>query len=96
MKLFAVIRTFGGAWNPSLPLEQQQEWAEHASFMTTLENEGFVLLGGPLEGASEALLIFRAGSAEEILDRLQQDPWSKSGTLRVTKIAPWTLRMGSI
>jgi len=39
-----------------------------------LEAEGFVVLGGPLEGTSDFLLIFRARTAGEILDRLSADP----------------------
>ena len=52
-QLFAVTRSFGPGWNPSLPLEQQQDWRVHADFMNALKAEGFVLLGGPLLGTSE-------------------------------------------
>jgi len=96
MKLFAVIRTFGAPWQPSLPLEQQADWRAHADFMNALEREGFVVLGGPLEGTSNALLIFRAASADEIRRRLDGDPWTKSGMLRVSSISPWTLQLGSL
>ena len=96
MKLFAVIRTRGSAWQPSLTLEQQRDWNAHATFMNALASDGFVLLGGPLEGTPDILLIARAAGVEEIATRLQDDPWTTSGLLRIAQIAPWTLRLGKL
>ena len=64
--------------------------------MNALESEGFVLLGGPLEGTPDALLIVYATTPDQIADRLQADPWTKLDLLRVSRIAPWTLRLGSL
>ncbi len=36
MKLFAVIRARGAAWDATLGLEQQPEWDSHAKFMNGL------------------------------------------------------------
>lgn len=96
MKLFAVIRTFGGPWQPSLRLYQQAEWDAHAAFMNALADERFVLLGGPLEGTPDVLLIVRADSPEEITQRLDADPWTVSGLLRLSRITPWTIRLGTL
>jgi uncharacterized protein YciI len=96
MKLFAVIRTRGNAWQPSTPLEDQPNWNAHASFMNALHKEGFVVLGGPLENSPDVLLIIRAGTPDEILERLAADPWTSQGLLRVSRISPWTLRLGSL
>lgn len=96
MKLFAVIRTRGAAWRASSPLEGQEAWGGHAAFMNALEKEGFVALGGPLDGTSDVLLIVRANAPEEIGDRLQADPWTRLDLLRTTRIAPWTLRLGAL
>ena len=49
-QLFAVIRTRGPAWQDSRSMESQADWASHALFMNSLAKEGFVILGGPLEG----------------------------------------------
>jgi hypothetical protein len=68
-KLFAVIRTRGPAWQDSRPLEGQADWAGHASFMNALAKEGFVILGGPLEGTSDVLLIVRATTPDEVRSR---------------------------
>jgi len=94
--LFAVIRARGPAWGPSRPLEGQPEWPAHAAFMNGLKAEGFVVLGGPLEGTSEVLLIVRAEDEPEIRSRLAADPWSGNDLLRVVRTAPWTLRLGSL
>ena len=94
--LFAVIRARGPAWDHARPLEGQPEWAAHATFMNALKAEGFVVLGGPLEGTSEVLLIVRAENEAEVRSRLAADPWSANDLLRVARTAPWTLRLGSL
>ena len=95
-RLFAVMRSRGLAWNHSLPLEQQADWPGHANFMNALHAEGFVLLGGPLEGTSDVLLIIRANDANEIHARLSADSWTGKDLLRIKQILPWTLRLGSL
>jgi hypothetical protein len=86
-QLFMVIRTRGPAWQDSRSLEGQADWAGHASFMNALAADGFVILGGPLEETSEVL---------EIRARLAEDPWARNDLLRVTRVVPWTLRLGSL
>jgi hypothetical protein len=95
-KLFAATRTRGPAWQDSRPLEGQADWAGHASFMNALAKEGFVILGGPLEGTSDVLLIVRATTPDEVRSRLAEDPWASKGLLRVSRVAPWTLRLGAL
>ena len=95
-RLFAVIRSCGAAWNDSLPLEEQEGWRPHAEFMNALHAAGFVAIGGPLEGTRDVLLIVRAHDGAEIASRLESDPWSSKDLLRITRIAPWTLRLGSL
>jgi len=95
-KLFAVTRTQGPAWNHTLPLERQEDWPAHASFMNALHAEGFVLLGGPLEGTSDVLLIIRAKDVHEIHARLSGDCWTSKELLHIKHIVPWALRLGSL
>lgn len=77
-------------------MESQAGWASHAAFMNTLENEEFVILGGPLEGTSDVLLVVRAESADAVQARLASDPWTAQDLLRTTRVTPWTLRLGSL
>ena len=95
-RLFVVIRTRGPVWQESQPLEGQPDWAGHAAFMNGLAGEGFVVVGGPLEGTRDVVLIVRAESADEIRARLAADPWAITDQLRVTCVAPWTVRLGSL
>lgn len=95
-RLFAVFRVRGNAWQKSVPLEGQPDWSAHAAFMNGLEKEGFVVLGGPLEGSDDVLLVVRAQSSGEIADRFAVDPWTKSDLLRISRISPWSLRLGSL
>src|SRR5580704_16933920 len=96
MKLFVVIRTHGDAWQPSQPLEGQEDWAGHAGLMDAFVAEGFMVLGGPLEGTPETLLIVRAQTQQEAVDKLATDPWVSRGLLRLVRISPWNLRLGSL
>ena len=96
MRLFAVIRMRGGGWQQWVPLEQQRGWKAHAEFMDGLHEEGFVALGGPLEGTPDVLLIVRANDEDEIVERLAADPWSEADMLRIGRIAPWTVRLGEL
>ena len=54
-----------------------------------------MLLGGPLVGASEVLLIIRARDEETIEARLAAD-WAVNDLLRVTRIIPGNLRLVSL
>ena len=95
-ELFAVLRQRGAGWEGSRSLEEQREWREHAAFMDGLEAEGFVLLAGPLQDTGDALLIVRARDEQEVHARLDEDPWTRSGLLRTTRCAAWTLRLGAL
>ena len=95
-RVFAVLRSRGPSWDDSKPLEGQADWAGHASFMDGLFAEGFAALVGPLEGTRDALLILRASSVSEVVERLASDPWSANGMLVTTQISSWQLRLGSV
>ena len=94
-RLFAVIRSRGPVWIGSRPLEGQKGWDSCASLMDGLEREGFVVLGGPLEGTPDVLLVVRARTPEEIVSRLAADPWTADDLPRLGRISPWTRRLGS-
>jgi uncharacterized protein YciI len=91
---FAVYREHGPAWDDSRPRWEQERWAEHAAYMNGLVDEGFVLLGGPLEGGPRVLLVMAATSPEEVEGRLAGDPWTPMGLLRVAAIEPWQILLG--
>ena len=88
---FAVHRVRGPAWDASRPMREQALWREHADFMNGLVAAGFVVLGGPLGGGAEVLLVIESSSAEAVRARLGEDPWSETGLLEVTRVEPWTV-----
>jgi hypothetical protein len=94
--IFAVLRSRGPAFDEARRLEDQLLWAEHAAFMDALFDEGFAALVGPLEGTRDALLILRASSATEVVERLALDPWTSSGHLITKQVSAWQIRLGSI
>lgn len=94
-RLFAVTRSRGARWNSSRPLEEQEDWRAHADFMNALHREGFVVLGGPLDGTPNVLLIIRARDPQHIEARLSADPWG-TDMLATAQIVPWALRLGSL
>jgi uncharacterized protein YciI len=96
MALYAAINERSGGWDWSRPMEAQPDWPAHAAFMDALAAEGFIVLGGPLEGSREVLLILRAEDEAQIRARMADDPWVKSGLLRLGKVWPWTVRLGSL
>jgi hypothetical protein len=92
-RLFAVVRAHGPAWQETRPLEMQHGWRDHADFMNALAAERFVVVGGPLEGTGDTLLIVSAEGEGEIRQRLSADPWGQD-MLRLLRIAPWSVRLG--
>jgi uncharacterized protein YciI len=91
MDLFAVRERRGGPWDWSRDLREQAGFGEHARFMDGLVESGFVVLGGPLEGDREVLLVVDAPSEEAIRERLAEDPWIANGMLTATSIERWTI-----
>jgi uncharacterized protein YciI len=95
-RVFAVINTRGPNWNDDKPMEEQGDWRAHADFMNGLLAEGFVLLGGPLVGTRDVLLIVRAQDEADIEARLAEDIWVVKGLLSRRQINPWWLRLGTL
>jgi len=73
-------------------MEEQSQWLAHAAFMDGLVDEGFVVLGGPLDDEERVVLAMEAESEDAVRATLALDPWS--GThLRVDAVEPWTIRL---
>src|SRR6059036_2405012 len=96
-------------WNAFSPSPAHEVWVgttrglwrtnrigSHTLPPSCVEADGFVLLGGPLEGTTDVLLIVRASNAEQIRSRLSADPWTRNDLLRISQVVPWTLRLGSL
>jgi uncharacterized protein YciI len=86
------VHRSGPQWDPSRPLEEQPDWAAHASFMNGLVDAGFIVLGGPLADEYRVVHVVEAESEDAVRATLARDPWSETH-LRVDSIEPWTLRL---
>jgi uncharacterized protein YciI len=94
--LYVVRLERGGPWDWSRDLREQDGWQEHARFMDSLVDDGFLLLGGPLEGDREVLHIVEAPSDQAVRERLAKDNWHRNGMLRVKGIEGWTVLLDGL
>lgn len=90
-RYIVVIREPGPGWDSERPLREQDGWDEHARFMDDLVDEGFIVLGGPLEGDRETMHVVRAESEVAIRERWATDPWWVNGMLTPKSIERWTI-----
>jgi uncharacterized protein YciI len=72
-------------------MREQDGWDEHAAFMDGLVDEGFILLGGPLEGDRDTLHVVDAASEEAVRARFADDPWAANGMLAPESVERWTI-----
>jgi len=94
---FCTLSEQGSAWRTGVPMRDQGLWREHAAFMNALAEDGFIPIGGPLEGEDgvhRALLVVDAASEADARDRLEPDPWVVANLLRIRTLAPWTILLG--
>ena len=89
-----LVRRAGPAWDRSRPMEGQSGWDAHAAFMDGLVDDGFIVLGGPLDDEERVVHVIEADSERAIRNTLARDPWSESH-LVIDSIDPWTLRLDS-
>jgi uncharacterized protein YciI len=72
-------------------MREQKGWDEHARFMDGLVEDGFVVLGGPLDGDREVLLVVEAESGDALRARFSGDPWIQDGKLTLVSVEAWTI-----
>jgi uncharacterized protein YciI len=93
MPMFLVeLHRSGPRWDSLVPLEQQSDFAAHATFMDGLVEEGFIVLGGPLADEFRVVEAIEAESVEAVRATLARDPWNETH-LRIESITPWTIRL---
>jgi uncharacterized protein YciI len=72
-------------------MRAQDGWDEHAAFMDGLVDDGFILLGGPLEGDRDTLHVVDAASEDDVRARFAEDPWASNGMLAPVGVERWTI-----
>jgi uncharacterized protein len=98
VSLYAVTREAGPGWEPG-GIFDQPAVDEHAAYMNTLADDGFLLFAGPLAGSERGrvrvLLVLDAEDEAAIHARLGDDPWARGERLRVVTVEPWTVLVGA-
>ena len=80
----------GGPWNWSKGLRDQELFAEHARFLDGLVDEGYIVLGGPLD-ERDVLLVVQSETEASVRSRFAADPGIENGMLTITVVRPWTI-----
>ena len=69
---------------------------DHARFVDDLVDSGFIMLGGPLQGEREVLVLVSAPDEDAIRQRFADDPWIRSGMLTLTTVERWTILLDGL
>ena len=89
--IFLAISSAGPNRDFSKGTREQLFWDEHAKFIDQLVDEGFILMGGPLEDEGGALLILNAQDENEVREKLKNDPWTAHGILKLNSVKRWQI-----
>lgn len=70
---------------------------EHRAFLGALQESGDVVASGPLlDGPAGALILVQSGSAEEVEEILDADPFRREGVIARREVREWSVVIGSI
>ena len=89
-ELLLVYQQHGGPWDWSKDLRDQELFDQHARFLDGLVDEGFIILGGPLN-ERDVLLVVKSDAEASVRSRFAADPWIENSMLTITAIRPWTI-----
>ena len=94
-KAFMAIVERADGWEGSRPPQEQDGFAGHAAYMHGLEDEGFIAMAGLLQETFDVLFILLADSADEVRQRMAQDPWQQDGHTRLARVEEAQFRIGA-
>lgn len=63
----------------------------HREYLTRIKAEDKLVMSGPFEGDTGALIVYEAGSAEEAESLVDQDPFCKHGVFVSWTIYRWNV-----
>jgi hypothetical protein len=89
---FIVRQVHGPEWNDGVGRREQAAWDEHAAFVDTLVDDGFVVLGGPVgeDVDGDVVLVVEAEDEAALRERFAPDPWL--GTiLQIESVEHWSV-----
>ncbi|MBO2544246.1 hypothetical protein J0871_07445 [Salegentibacter sp. BDJ18] len=68
---------------------------EHLNHATEYFNEGYLILGGAIDAANEAVLVFKADSEKIPEAFAQNDPYVKNGLIQSWSVKKWNVVIGN-
>jgi hypothetical protein len=89
--LFVVQSSAGPNRDLSKGSREQPYWDDHAAFINRLDDEGFILLGGPLVDEGGAILVVRATDEASVRETMKDDPWYARGVLNFESVKRWEI-----
>lgn len=88
---FMILWGHGPAWVSGKTVREQPYWAEHATFMDALFENGMVVLGGPFADGTGSLLIVEAENEHEVADLIARDPFVVHDIFVLNSLKQWLL-----
>ncbi len=88
-RLLVTFRT-GPSWAGGTSREQP-DWPAHAAFIDELVERGTMVMGGPFNDYSGAMLLLEDVGAGEVRAILADDPFVKNGVFVLDEIREWTI-----
>jgi uncharacterized protein len=88
---FILLWAPGPAWVPGKTVREQPHWAEHATFMDQLFEDGMVVLGGPFADTTGSLVIVEAENEQEVVDVFARDPFVVQNIFTRRLLKQWLL-----
>lgn len=98
--LYVVEYDVGPEYLPGRPFSEQPGIAEHAAYMDLLDEQGTLILGGPLFDDLEsfvvggAMLVFRVESESEARRLAEADPALAYGLMKIVSVKPFMMMIG--
>jgi uncharacterized protein YciI len=88
---FMILWAHGPAWVEGKTVREQPYWAEHATFMDALFDNGMVILGGPFADGTGSMVIVEAETEREVTDLFARDPFAVHNIFALSSLKQWTL-----
>ncbi|TDN89104.1 hypothetical protein DET49_10720 [Salegentibacter sp. 24] len=68
---------------------------EHLNHAAEYFNEGYLTLGGAIDSANEAVLVFKADSDKIVRAFAQNDPYVENGLIKAWTVKKWNVVIGN-
>lgn len=91
MQTFVIFRKAGANRIAGKPTREQPFWDEHAEYTDRLFEAGKILLAGPYDDGSGALIIVRVENEHEAQTMFDNDPWVIEDILDRGEVKGWQI-----